>query len=179
VSLGNAAEDHAALIAEREGRARRSRVPSLPDPSRDVVLRPHGPGALTIELMAGLVGGFVMVDGVRHGSIGATVVGLAWAVISIGVGLLLFRRSTRFDADGVRIRRLLSTQVLSWPTVSGFTLLPHRRGRRDRVAAVTPDGEVLLEHADSKSLVQRPELSRQWYLTLIDRLESVRRRYVT
>lgn len=179
MSSGNAADDHAALIATRERRARRSRVPPLPDPSRDVVLRPHGAGALTIELMAAAVGGFAAVDGLRRGSLVVAGVGFLWMVALAGGGLLAFRRSTRLDARGVTIHRLISTSVLPWSTVSGFLLCPHRWGRRDRIAAVTADGDVLLEHPDSKSLVQRPELSRQWYLAVIDRLESVRRRYVS
>ena len=178
MSSGNAPDDNAALIAKHESRARRSRVPPLPDPSRDVVLHSHGAGALTIELMATAVGGFVAVDGLRRGSLVVAGVGFLWMVALAGGGLLAFRRSTRLDARGVTINRLISTSVVPWSPVSSFTLCPPRWGRRDRIAAVTPDDDVLLAHAGSKSLVQRPELSRQWYLTVIDRLESVRLRYV-
>ncbi len=118
------------------------------------------------------------VDGLRRASLAVAGIGVLWMVAPAGGGLLSFGRSTRLDVRGVKIHRLISTSVLPWSTVSSFTLCPHRWGRRDRIAAVTADGDVLLEHADSKSLVQRPGLSRQWYLAVIDRLESVRRRYV-
>ena len=171
-------DERLSWLRERASRVRTRRVPPLPDPSGDVVLRPHTPGALTVELMAGLLGLFVAVDGVRRSSPAAVVVGLVWAAVLIGVGLLAFRRSTRFDGRGVTIRHVFGGRTLAWDEVSGFDLLPHRRGRKERIAAVTGAGPVTLEHGDSKSLVLRPELSEQWYRAVIDRLESVRRRYV-
>jgi hypothetical protein len=173
-------DDHlAARLREREGRRRRSRTPALPDPSRDeVVLRPHSVGALVIELVAGALGLYVAVDGVRRGSVPVALIGLIWALALIAGGVLAFRRSTRLGVQGVTVTRVVSTSTLAWTEVSGFELLPHRTGHRDRVAAVTAHGPVLLEHGDSKSLVFRPELSMRWYAELVDRLESVRRRYV-
>jgi hypothetical protein len=157
--------------------ARGVRMPKLPDPSEDVVLRPHSVWALGVELAAAVIGLLLAVDAIRRGSVGTALACLAWTLVLGGGGLLAYRRSTRLDASGVTIRRVLTSRRLSWPAVQGFELLPHRRGRKDRIVVVTDDGPVAMPHGDSKSLVLRPEMSRQWYLAVIDRLEAVRVRY--
>ena len=99
--------------------------------------------------------------------------------MAVGSGAVLDAiEQSRMAACAHLRRHVFGGRTLAWDEVSGFDLMPHRRGRKERIAAVTDEGPVVLEHGDSKSLVLRPELSEQWYRAVIDRLESVRRRYV-
>ena len=169
---------NAARARRKDSAARGARIPPLPDPSKDVVLRPHSVGALIVELVAAAVGLVLAIDGLRHSSAATAVGGLVWAVVLGGGGLMAFRRSTRLDARGVTISRPLSSRRLVWSEVQGFEVLPHQRGRRDRIVVLTEGGPVAMPHGDSEALVLRPDLSRQWYEAVVDRLEAVRRGYV-
>jgi len=152
-------------------------MPRLPDPSGDIVLRPHTIGSLIVELLAATVGVAVAVDGLSRGSALAVLGGTLWA-LAFGVGgVIAMRRSTKLNAAGVTICDGLRTRHLSWPEVERFELLPHRRGRRDHIVIVTPEGQVAMPHGDSKSLALRIELSLHWYQALVSRLEAVRARY--
>ncbi len=67
-------------------------------------------------------------------------------------------------------------RTFAWDEIEGFELLDRGRLLRPQIVLVTTDGErVYLPHQDAKSLAIRPEISKQFFLGLIDRLETVRR----
>ena len=152
-----------------------SRVVRLPPPGPEQVLRPMSGYALLLMLLAAAVGLLTFVN--AWGSDRSlAVVGLV-AGIGFGLGgVLSYRRCTHAGPAGLVVQHALSRREIPWHEVDHFDLMAHRPGRADRIAAYLLDGdEVPLIHQDSKSLAFRPEVSREFYRGLIDRLGTVRR----
>jgi hypothetical protein len=152
-----------------------SRVVRLPPPGPEQLLRPMSGYALFLMVLAAAVGLFTFVNAWGSDQFLA-VIGLV-AGIGFGVGgALSYRRCTRAGPTGLVVQRAVSRREMAWADVDHFDLMPHRPGRADRIAAYLRDGdEVPLIHQDSKSLAFRPEVSREFYRGLIDRLDTVRR----
>jgi hypothetical protein len=152
-----------------------SRVVRLPQPGPEQLLRPMSGYALLLMVLASVVGLLTFVNAWGSDK-GLAAIGLV-AGIGFGVGGgLSYRRCTHAGPDGLVVQHALSRRQIPWPEVDHFDLMAHRPGRADRIAAYLRDGdEVPLIHQDSKSLAFRPEVSREFYRGLIDRLETVRR----
>jgi hypothetical protein len=157
-------------------RYRDSKMPVLPPPGADLMLRPHTTAGLVIELLAAAVGAYVFVDAALASDWTGAVFGLVWA-LAFGVGgVLTHRRSTHAGPDGLRVRGLLRRRLIPWSEVGRFELAERGRLLKPQILVQTTDDEwVKLPHQDAKSLSLRPDLSRQFYLGLIDRLETIRR----
>ncbi len=152
-----------------------SRIAKVPPPGPELTLRPHSPYALALEVVVGVLGLFWFADAVSSDVVTA-LVGL---VVGLGFGLggvAAYRRHTHAGPDGVTIQGWWRARHLAWSEIAGFEMMPHVRGRADRIAARTPDGEqVPLIHQDAKGLTLRPDAAAGYYRALIDRLVTVRR----
>jgi hypothetical protein len=163
------------LSGRRPRRFESSRVARLPPPGPEVTLRPHSVYALVLELLVAAAGLFWFADAVADDP-GVALVGLVVA-LAFGIGgPLAYRRHTHAGPDGIRIQDWRRARSLAWDDIVGFELLPHVRGRADRIGVTTRTGDVIpLIHQDAKGLTLRPEAARSYYLALIERLQTVRR----
>jgi hypothetical protein len=126
-------------------------------------------------LIVAAIGLFTFLD-VRSHSWGIALGGLAVAVaFSVG-GVRSYLRHTHAGPDGLVIQGFVRRTTIPWAEVDHFSLRPHRPGLTDRILVHLTDGRVLpLVHQDSRSLAVNQQASTEFYRTLIERLETVRR----